>query len=240
MQPLIGITTYTERTSFGVWNTDAAVLPKSYVDSVVRSGGVPVLLPPTSSGLSHLIERLDGLILSGGADVVPFRYGQPNHPQTTGTRPDRDSFEFRLARAALAVGLPMLGVCRGMQVLNVLLHGSLIQHLPERVNHEGHRPALGTYGSSEITIHAGSRLAGLLGERASVHCHHHQAIDRLADGLVAVGHAEDGTIEAIEVPGADFVLGVQWHPEESPQDDRLFSALTRAASARQGQAVLAR
>jgi gamma-glutamyl-gamma-aminobutyrate hydrolase PuuD len=203
------------------------------VDAVLRAGGVPVLLPPVGTGQAELLHRLDGLILSGGADVVPARYGRPIHPETIGTRPERDSFEFRLARAALAVSLPVLGICRGLQVLNVVLGGTLTQHLPDVVGHAGHRPELGVYGANRIGIGAGSKMAGILGGWVSVRCHHHQAIDRLADGLLAVGHAEDGTIEAIETRGEEFVLGVQWHPEEAHDDDRLFAALTDAASSKQ-------
>lgn len=234
--PVIGITTYAERTSFGVWDLDSAVLPRSYVDAVVRVGGIPVLLPPAGTGQSELVRRVDGLILSGGADVVPSRYNRPTHPETIGTRPDRDSFEFRLARAALSMRLPVLAICRGMQVLNVVLGGTLNQHLPDTVGHPGHRPALGVFGVNRITIERvgrAGRLVRVLGDQVTVRCHHHQAIDELAGGLAAVGHAEDGTIEAIEGPGPEFLVGVQWHPEEGNPDgtdDRLFTALVAAAT----------
>ena len=241
MAPLIGITSYSERTSFGVWDMNAAVLPRSYVDAVARAGGIPVLLPPVTTGQAELVKRVDGLLLSGGADIAPSRYNQTTHPETIGTRPDRDSFEIRLARAAIAVGLPVLAICRGMQVLNVVLGGTLNQHLPDVVGHAGHRPELGVFGTNRIRIEGG-RMASILGDSVTVLCHHHQAVDVLATGMVAVGHAEDGTIEAIESPGPEFLLGVQWHPEESledPANDRLFAALVAAAQVRSGTPVIA-
>lgn len=228
--PLIGITSYLERARFGVWDLPAALLPREYVDSVVRSGGVPVLLPPVGTGYAELVARLDGLILAGGADLDPARYHQPAHPETTGIRPDRDGFEFGLLAAALSADLPVLAVCRGMQVLNSALGGTLHQHLPERTGHEGHRPEMGVFGHTEVRIEAGSRLADLLGSDVKVRCHHHQALDVVAAGLAVVGTADDGTIEAVESVVGRFVLGVQWHPEQDSGDDRLVSALVREAT----------
>lgn len=231
MRPLIGITSYTERTSFGVWDVPAAVLPKTYVDSVMRAGGVPVLLPPLDNGQAELVRAVHGVILAGGADIGPANYHAPIHPQTIGTRPDRDNFELRLARTALAVGMPILGVCRGLQVLNTLLGGTLHQHLPDVVNNATHRPELGVFGTNQVRITPGSRVSQILGTSVNARCHHHQAIDRVARSLTVVGTAHDGTIEAVEVPGEQFVVGVQWHPEETATDDRLFTALVRAARA---------
>ncbi|WP_306999342.1 gamma-glutamyl-gamma-aminobutyrate hydrolase family protein [Amycolatopsis thermophila] len=222
----MGITSYLEKASWGVWHTDAALLPRSYVDSVRNAGGVPVLLPPAGED-ADVLSAVDALVLAGGADVEPERYGQPAQGKTV-TRPERDAFEFALARAALDRGLPVLGVCRGMQVLTVALGGSLIQHLPDRVGHTGHQPAPGVYGPSRVALAGGSRLAGILGTETKGQCYHHQAVDRLGDGLAAVGWAADGTIEAVELPGDDFVVGVQWHPEQDTQEVRLFAALVAA------------
>jgi putative glutamine amidotransferase len=231
-RPLIGITSYLERARFGVWDLDSVLLPREYTDSVVRAGGIPVLLPPTGDGHPELVARLDGLLLAGGADVDPARYRQETDPRTEGLRPDRDSFEFGLLTEALAEGLPILAVCRGMQVLNSALGGTLHQHLPGHVGHDGHRPELGVFGTCRVSIAKGSRTAAAFGTDTKVHCHHHQAVDVVADGLTVVGTADDGTVEAVEMPGDQFVIGVQWHPEQDPGDDRLVAALVREASRR--------
>ncbi|GHF20585.1 glutamine amidotransferase [Amycolatopsis deserti] len=223
-KPVMGLTTYTEKASWGVWHTDAALLPSSYVDSVRNVGGIPVLLP---AGDTDVLSAVDALILTGGADVEPHRYGQQPQDKTV-TRPERDAFEFALVRAALDRGMPVLGVCRGMQVLNVALGGSLTQHLPDRVGHSEHQPSPGVYGPTHVTLADGSRVAGILGAQTKCQCYHHQAVEELGDGLRAVGWAADGTIEAVELPGADFVVGVQWHPEQDTQEVRLFAALVAA------------
>ncbi|MGH3433428.1 MAG: gamma-glutamyl-gamma-aminobutyrate hydrolase family protein [Thermocrispum sp.] len=238
LPPRIGVTTYRERARYGVWDLDSAVLPATYVDAVVQAGGVPVLLPPVGDAfpvLEVLVEGIDGLLLSGGADIGPASYGQPSHPETDVPRTDRDAFEFGLLRVALAAGLPVLGVCRGCELLNVAFGGSLVQHLPDAVGHERHRPAPAEFGASRITVDPGSKVAAVLGAEAKARCYHHQAIGRLADGLTAVGWADDGTVEAVEVPGERFVLGVQWHPEETPDDPRLMKALVAAAAVRRDQ-----
>ncbi|SFO90235.1 putative glutamine amidotransferase [Amycolatopsis arida] len=225
---MVGLTTYVEPTRFGVWAVDAAVLHRSYLDCVVRAGGVPVLLPPVTDGHAELVSTVDALVLVGGADIDPARYGRPPHPATV-TRPERDAFEFALLDAALAAGLPVLGVCRGMEVLNVALGGTLVQHLPEVAGHAAHQPAVATFGTTEITLAEGSRAAAILGRRTTSHCYHHQAVERLGNGLVPVGWAADGTVEAVELPAERFVLGVQWHPEQVGDDLRLFAALVEAA-----------
>jgi putative glutamine amidotransferase len=227
-KPLIGISTYVERARWGVWDVDAALLPRSYVDCVVAAGGVPVLLPSAGEEIAAL-SAVDGLVIAGGADVDPARYEQAPHEKTI-SRPERDAFEFALLRASVRRELPVLGVCRGMQVLNVALGGSLVQHLPETVGHGEHQPAPATYGHNRVTLAEGSRAASILGSEAKCQCYHHQAVDRLGDGLTAVGWAADGTVEAVELPGAQFVLGVQWHPEQDGQDLRLFTALVEAAA----------
>jgi putative glutamine amidotransferase len=231
-RPVIGITTYLERASYGVWDHPAALLPRTYPDAIARVGGIPVLLPPVGDGQAELVERIDGLVLAGGADLDPARYQQQAHPQTLGVRADRDAFEFPLLGAAIEADLPVLAICRGMQLLNVALGGSLIQHLPSSTGHDGHRPEPGTFGGSTVDLTADSRLAAILGRQTVVRCHHHQAADVPARNVDVVGRATDGTCEAIELPGRFFVIGVQWHPEENAEDDRLFAALVAAATSR--------
>lgn len=227
-RPVVGLTTYAERTRFGVWDVDAAVLHQSYVDCVLRVGGVPVLLPPAGEGHRELLPLLDALVLTGGADIEPARYGRSPHPLTV-SRPSRDHAEFALADAALDAAMPVLGVCRGMEVLNVSLGGTLVQHLPDTTGTTAHQPAVATFGRSVVTLAEGSRAAAILGTETACRCYHHQAVDSLGEGLRAVGWAADGTVEAVELPGERFVLGVQWHPEQDSTDLRLFGALVEAA-----------
>ena len=226
-RPVIGLTSYLEPAKFLVWETEAALLHRVYVDCVVAAGGIPVLLPPVSDAYDRLVSTVDGLVLTGGADVEPARYGQEPHPATY-TRPNRDAFEFGLFAAARTAGKPVLGVCRGLQVMSVALGGTLTQHLPEAKESTGHQPAPATFGTSTISLKDGSRAAAILGPETKAHCYHHQAIDRLGAGLEAVGWAADGTVEAAELPG-EFTLGVQWHPEQDTDDVRLFHALVEAS-----------
>ena len=156
--PLIGVTTYQEQARSGVWDTEFALLHYAYVDMVVRAGGVPVLLPPQEGGAAEVVERLDGLILSGGADVAPRLYGAQPHARTTVVRPGRDDWEMRLLRQALAADLPLLGVCRGLELMNVALGGTLRQHLPDILGHEGHCPAPGVFGEVRVALRAGSAV----------------------------------------------------------------------------------
>ncbi|TCO59183.1 gamma-glutamyl-gamma-aminobutyrate hydrolase family protein [Actinocrispum wychmicini] len=227
--PLIGVTSYLEQSSFGLWDVPAAVLARTYVDTVVAAGGMPVLLPPVGRWLPEHLSRLDGLVLAGGADIDPSRYGQATHQRTGALRLERDMSEFSLFHLALEADLPVLAVCRGLQLVNVALGGTLHQHLPDVVETESHCPKPGVFGTNEVKLASGSAVAGFIGDHVSVRCHHHQAIDQLATGLVAVGWAADGTIEAVEMPEAGFVLGVQWHPEEDAADVRLFEGLVQAA-----------
>ncbi|QWF78209.1 gamma-glutamyl-gamma-aminobutyrate hydrolase family protein [Amycolatopsis sp. CA-230715] len=229
--PVIGLTTYLEPSSFAVWETEAALLHRVYLDGVVRAGGIPVLLPPVVDAPDRLLSVVDGLVLVGGADVEPARYGEEPH-ETTYTRPDRDSFEFGLLDRALATGVPVLGVCRGMEVLNVALGGTLTQHLPETTGDLAHQPARATFGTTTVTLAEGSLAASILGGETKGRCYHHQAVAALGDGLRAVGWASDGTVEAVELPGPGFALGVQWHPEQDIDDVRLFAALVAAAKER--------
>jgi putative glutamine amidotransferase len=227
--PLIGISSYLEPARFGVWDTPAAVLPRGYLDGMVAAGGTPVLLPPAGEWTADHVSRLDALVVSGGADIDPDVYGAERHPASGPARPDRDGTEWTLVELALELRLPLLGVCRGMQMLNVVLGGTLHQHLPDEVDNSDHLPAPGTFGRVPVKIAGGSRLAGILGELVEVNCHHHQALERLGDGLVPVAWAEDGTVEAVELPGDTFAIGVQWHPEEDGVDRRLFEALVGEA-----------
>ena len=231
--PVIGLSAYSEPAQWAVWQAPAALLPMSYIDQVTEAGGVPVLLPPVP-GVASALGRLDGLILTGGGDVEPAGYGAEADPRTSRVQPDRDQAELELLAAALAEGLPVLGICRGMQVLNVARGGTLCQHLPDEA---GHRPAPGTFGSHRVRLAPGSRLASVLRPAGGEHelaldvaTAHHQGIDRLGDGLVPVAWAQDGLIEAVELAGQHpFALGVQWHPEAG-QDGRLVSALVVAAA----------
>ncbi|GID95369.1 gamma-glutamyl-gamma-aminobutyrate hydrolase family protein [Amorphoplanes digitatis] len=226
MRPVIGITTYVEPATWGVWHElPTTLVPHDYDAAVTQAGGRAVLIPPDDLD-ADVLRVLDGLVLSGGADLGPELYGAEPGPLTI-SRPDRDSGEMLLARAALARDLPILGVCRGMQLLTVAAGGTLHQHLPDVLGHERHRPAPGVYGMHEARFTEGSRIAGLMGEDTRVHCFHHQGVDD-PGSLTITGRAEDGTPEAVEDPARRFVLGVQWHPEVT-RDKRLFGALVAAA-----------
>ena len=229
--PLVGVTGYLDEAAWGVWRQPAALIPQTYVEAVTRAGGTPVLLPPQTGGTGRLLERLDAVLLAGGPDIDPGRYGSAPHPRAGAPHRVRDDWEFDLLRGALDRGLPVLGVCRGMQVLNVALGGSLLQHLPDRTGDDGHQCAPATFSTTAVAIRPASRLAGILGRSAKVPCYHHQAVDRLGAGLLATAWSADETVEALELPGHRFALGVQWHPETDPSDPRLFAAFVAAASA---------
>ena len=229
---MIGLTTYRQRAQSGVWDVDASFLPGVYIEGVTRAGGIAALLPPQPVDdviADRMIEGLDGLVIAGGRDVDPAAYGHDPHPSTDEPARDRDDWEFALMRAALRRRTPVLGICRGAQVLNVALGGTLIQHLPDVVGHTRHQQGKGVFSTSVVDTVSGSRLAGLIGESVQVRCYHHQAIDRLADGLVVSAADGDGVIEAVEMPGRDFVVAVQWHPEETLEDVRIFAGLVEAA-----------
>jgi putative glutamine amidotransferase len=232
-RPLIGLSTYREQARWGIWDQRADLLPTSYADSIAAAGGVPVLLPPVppyAEGAQAVVARLDGLVISGGADVDPAQYAEPAHPATGVPRPDRDAWELALLEAAGRRGLPTLGVCRGMQVMAVQAGGALEQHLPDVVGHAVHDPGGDRFGVVDVHVQPGSRLADVLasteGSGLTVGCHHHQSV-RSHPGYEAVAWAGDGTVEAIETAGDRFLLGVQWHPEVA-EDAGLFRALVRA------------
>jgi gamma-glutamyl-gamma-aminobutyrate hydrolase PuuD len=212
-----------------VWRQEFAMLHATYVAATERAGGIAVLLPQQTAGADEILGRVDGLVLTGGADIDPLRYGEAPAKQTSPPRTLRDEWEIALTRAALRRDMPVLAICRGLQILNVALGGSLHQHLPEVTGHDGHQPGPGVFGAVDVKIEPGTRTDELIGPRVRVACHHHQALARLASGLEVTGRADDGMVEAVEVRGQAFAVGVQWHPEENSQDDRLFAALVGAA-----------
>ena len=231
MNPLIGLSTYREQARWGVWDQPADLLPTLYADAVQAAGGVPVLLPPQDpTSASAAVAALDGLVITGGADVDPGRYGADPHPQTISWRTDRDAWEIALLAAADERELPVLGICRGMQVIAVQRGGTLEQHLPDEVGHETHSPGGDQFGNVDVSVREGTRLRALVGEHGNVGCHHHQAV-RDHPGFVPAAYADDGTMEAMEAPGDRFLVAVQWHPE-TRADAGLFAGLVAAASSR--------
>ena len=233
-KPVIGLTTYLEQAKQGVWDVRAAFLPQQYFDSVTASGGVAVLLPPQpdpEGAAVAVLDGLDGLILTGGLDVEPALYGAERHPLTDPARPDRDAWELALYRGAEERRMPVLAICRGLQLVNVAHGGSLHQHLPDALGTERYRIGGGVFATNEVTVDEGSRLAELIGPGAlDVHSYHHQGIDRLGDGLVATARTDDGLVQAFESDGGGYLVGVQWHPEENREDRRLFAGLVAEAS----------
>ena len=230
MRPLIGITTYAEPVSWGAWNVTSALVPISYVRAVEEAGGRALLVPPSGDAIEETLEALDGLLFSGGSDLDPSTYGAEPHPETNGVRPERDRAELALLDAALARDMPVLAVCRGLEVLNVARGGDLVQHLPDVVGDERHKHTPGEYADHDVDLKPGSRLAAILGDRAPVKSHHHQGPGRLGRGLEPVAWADDGTVEGLEDPSHRFALGVLWHPEEG-EDFSLFRALVQEATA---------
>jgi putative glutamine amidotransferase len=226
-RPLIGITAYVEQARWGVWDLRAVLVPEAYVRVVNAAGGRAIVLPPDAADAADLVRRLDGLVLAGGADIEPARYGAEPHELTV-TRPDRDAGELAVLDAALDADLPVLGVCRGMELLAVACGGQLHQHLPDVLGGANkHAPAPGVYGSHQAIFVPGSRAAALYGAEAEVNSYHHQAVSDPGK-LTVTGRADDGVIEALEHPDRRFVLGVQWHPEMAG-DVRPFKALVEAA-----------
>jgi putative glutamine amidotransferase len=224
-RPLIGVSTYLEAGArWGVWELEAALLPAGYPRLVQRAGGLAVMLPPDApEHAPATVARLDAVVIAGGPDVAPGRYGAERDPRTGPAAVERDAWELALIEAALAARVPLLGICRGMQLLNVALGGTLVQHL------DGHAEVVGVFGEHPVSPVAGTRYAELVPESTSVPTYHHQAVQRLGEGLIVSARADDGTAEALELPTDDgWVLGVQWHPEMGT-DVRLMRGLVEAA-----------
>jgi gamma-glutamyl-gamma-aminobutyrate hydrolase PuuD len=226
-KPLIGITTYVEPAAWGHWHVEAALVPYDYVRAVERAGGRAVLVPPDDDGIEEVLDALDGLVFSGGNDMAPDSYGAAADPATNGTNPGRDRGELALLTAGLGRDLPVLAICRGVEVLNVVRGGDLVQHLPDVVGHEEHRAVVGEFSEHEVRVDPASRLGEV---RGPVMSHHHQGLGRIGEGLREVAWAEDGIVEAVEDPDKPFVVGVLWHPEAG-EDQRLFDRLVEAARA---------
>ncbi len=233
MVPLVAIPSRYSDTAEG-WRVPTFAAGRPYAEAILRAGGMPCVLVPDGAStdrLADVLGRFDAVCLLGGPDIDPDRYGATDrHEHLYGLRDDHDAFELELVRVALALDLPMLAICRGHQVLNVALGGTLHQHITDDDGRIGHR-----FEMHDVVIEPGSLTESLIGPRASGHSVHHQAIDRLGDGLVVTAHAPDGTIEGIELPG-HWVVGVQWHPEDTadtdPVQQQLFDGLVAAAQAR--------
>ena len=234
-RPVIGLCAALERARWSVWDQEAVLLPRSYIDAVQRAGGLALMLPPdprAADDPDEWLDRIDGLLLAGGADIDPAAYGAEQHPETIGTVPERDAFEIGLATRAMERDMPFLGICRGMQVMNVARGGTLIQHLPDDVGHEDHRRALGTFENADhdVRLVGGSLAARVTGEKLhATKSHHHQGVRDIGDGLDVTGWATvDDLPEVLEDPTRAFALGVQWHPE-ADDGSPLIAALVEQA-----------
>ncbi|TFD63483.1 gamma-glutamyl-gamma-aminobutyrate hydrolase family protein [Cryobacterium ruanii] len=233
--PVIGLTTYLEQAQTGVWDVPAAILPRVYFDAITNAGGIAVLLPPqpvNAAIANRVLDGLDALVVTGGKDVDPARYGQARHPHTDEPRPDRDAWENILLHEAIARELPFLGICRGAQMLNVALGGSLHQHLPDLVGDTTYQAGNGVFNVVDVAVETDSTLSALLGGQTllpAVPVYHHQSIDRVAAGLRVTARTDAGIVQAVELTAVPFGVAVQWHPEQSPGDLRLFTGLVSAA-----------
>lgn len=238
-RPVIGVTSYVEPASWGSWrDVPAALVPHAYVRHIAGAGGIALLVPPLpldadEDDAREVLSRLDGLIIAGGVDVQPSRYGEPAHPLAQHPRPERDGSELLLARVTASDDVPLLGVCRGMQVMAVAAGGRLDQHLPDLLGATTHAPGIGMYGTHRVRPAPGTVVAGLLGDEVTVATYHHQGVAE-APGYTPSAWADDGILEAIEDPRATFRIGVQWHPEAG-DDPRLFQRLVAAAGQRRSR-----
>lgn len=239
-RPVIGLCTALERARWSVWDQEAVLLPRNYVEEVARAGGLPVLLPPDAQSVDEpdeTIGLLDGLLLAGGADIDPASYGQTPHAETQDSVPERDAFEIALTRAAIERELPVLGICRGMQLINVALGGTLDQHLPESIGDGRHRSTAGSFGTHRVRLAEGTLACEAAGtDGLLVMSHHHQGVDRLGEGLAVSGWSvDDDIVEAIELPDRSFALGVVWHPEEDETSEIIPALVAAARSATSGE-----
>ncbi len=232
--PVIGVTTYRQQAKTGVWDVDAAFLHSSYIDSVTNAGGIAVLVPPQPTSreiAARVLDGIDGLLFAGGRDVDPSQYDATAAPETDQPDLRRDAWEFTLLEEALGRRLPILFICRGAQVLNVSRGGTLIQHLPDVVGSTAYQRGNAEFTTMEFDVTTGSRLESIVGANVSGNVYHHQAIDRVGDGLTVTARSADNVIEAIEIDDYPFGVAVQWHPEvTSTTDPRLFDALVAAAT----------
>jgi gamma-glutamyl-gamma-aminobutyrate hydrolase PuuD len=228
VRPVIGITSYAQEASWGVWRLPAALIPLDYVDAIERAGGRALVIPPAEDGVEETLDALDAIVFSGGADVDPAHYGAEPHPETDTPQARRDAGEMALLHAALERDMPTLAICRGFQLLNVARGGDLVQHLPETVGNDDHKQIPGEFAVHPVEVKDGSRLGEIVGSAPHVTSHHHQALGRVGDGLVESAWAADGTLEGVEDPSHRFLVGVQWHPEAS-EDAALFEALVEQA-----------
>lgn len=235
-KPLIGVTTYRQPGNTGVWDGEFAMIPGDYLEGVERAGGVPVLIPPQdldAESAKSILAGLDGLLLCGGRDVDPARYGSTPLPTTDEADSRRDRTEDALLKEAIAFDIPILGICRGAQILNVHRGGSLIQHLPDRIGDTRYQRGGGEFSMMPVEITPGTKLHKIVDDAEkldSVAMYHHQAIDSLGEGLIVSAVSEDGIVEAVELPAHPFCVAVQWHPEKTLDDLRLFSSLIQAAT----------
>jgi putative glutamine amidotransferase len=234
-RPVIGICAAIESARWAAWEVLVNLSPRAYSLAVQRAGGLALILPPddvVAESPDELLDMIDGLILAGGSDIDPGSYGAQPHPETRGTRPERDRFEIALGTRALERDMPVLGICRGMQMLNVIQGGTLNQHVRDLVHNDLHRHTPGAFSDHGVRLDPGSLAAAVVGaERTEVKSAHHQGVDELGEGVVASGYSEDGLVEAIELPDRDFAVGVLWHPEEDERS-RVVGSLVEEARTR--------
>jgi putative glutamine amidotransferase len=234
-RPVVGVCAAVERIRWGAWEVDSSLLPRTYTDAIQTAGGMGLILPADDTAAEapgQLLELLDALVLAGGSDVDPAAYGAQPDPETGPTTPERDRFELALAYGALERDLPLLGICRGMEMLNVACGGTLEQDIARL---DLHRHTRGVFGDHDVRLEPGSLAARAVGaERATVKSHHHQGVAELGEGLVVTGWSvPDDQVEAVELPERDFALGVLWHPEEDVRSS-VVGALVEEARAKVG------